>query len=45
MIVRGIGCLMKLAMVAGKIRIEDAKIGGMTPDVLIFSGRWVDWPP
>ena len=29
----------KLAMVAGSSRSEDAKIGGMTPEVLSFSGR------
>jgi hypothetical protein len=29
---------MKPAMVLGKSRIDDAKIGGMTPEVLIFSG-------
>ena len=26
-------------------RIEEAKIGGMTPAVFNLSGRWVLWPP
>ena len=34
-----------LAMVAGNMIIEEAKIGGITPDVFIFKGRWVLWPP
>ena len=29
------------AIVAGNIRIDDAKIGGMTPDMLILNGRCV----
>jgi hypothetical protein len=33
--------VMKLAIVAGNIIIDDAKIGGITPDVLTFNGRWV----
>ncbi len=28
-----------LAICDGNIRIDDAKIGGMTPETLIFSGR------
>ena len=32
---------MKLAIVAGNMMIEEAKMGGITPDVLILSGRWV----
>jgi len=36
---------MKLAMVAGNIIIDEAKIGGITPEVLIFNGRCVLWPP
>jgi hypothetical protein len=39
------GIVIKLAMVAGNIMIEDAKIGGITPDVLIFKGKWVLCPP
>jgi hypothetical protein len=39
------GTSMKLAMVAGNMMMEEAKIGGMTPAVLIFSGRWVLCPP
>jgi hypothetical protein len=34
--------VMKPVMVAGKARIDDAKIGGITPDELIFNGRWDD---
>jgi hypothetical protein len=30
-----------LASCAGNIRIDEAKIGGMTPATLILSGRWV----
>ena len=29
----------KLAIVAGRSSSEEAKIGGMTPEVLSFSGR------
>ena len=32
-------------MVAGISRIELAKIGGITPEVLIFSGMCVESPP
>ena len=32
-------------MVAGISRMELAKIGGITPEVLIFSGIWVESPP
>ena len=32
---------MKLMIVIGISRIDDAKIGGITPEVLIFSGRWL----
>ena len=35
----------KPAMVAGISRMELAKIGGITPDVLIFSGMCVESPP
>src|SRR5471030_2654926 len=35
----------KPAMVAGISRIELAKIGGMTPEVLIFNGICVESPP
>ena len=31
----------KLAIVAGKSRMLEAKIGGMTPDMLILNGRWL----
>ena len=33
------------ASCCGKARIEDAKITGMTPPALTFSGMWVDCPP
>jgi hypothetical protein len=36
---------MKLAMVAGNMMIDDAKIGGITPELLILSGKWVLCPP
>jgi hypothetical protein len=36
---------MKLAMVKGNIKIEEAKIGGITPEVFSLRGRWVVWPP
>ena len=36
---------MKLASCAGNIRIDEAKIGGMTPATLTLSGRCVDCPP
>ena len=36
---------MKLASCAGNIRIDEAKIGGITPAVLTLSGRWVVCPP
>ena len=32
-------------IVAGNRMIEDAKIGGMTPDILSLSGRCEVWPP
>ena len=32
-------------MVAGNIIIDDAKIGGITPAVFTFKGRWVLCPP
>ena len=35
----------KPARVAGINKIELAKIGGITPEVLIFSGMWVGSPP
>ena len=35
----------KLASVAGSSSSEEAKIGGMTPEVLIFSGRCEASPP
>ena len=31
--------------VCGKARIEEAKITGITPPALTFSGMCVDWPP
>ena len=37
--------LANWAIVAGNIRIEEAKIGGITPDELILRGRWVLCPP
>ena len=36
---------MNCARVAGNMMIDDAKMGGMTPDVLILSGRCVVCPP
>ena len=35
----------KFATVAGSSSSEEAKIGGMTPEVLIFNGRWDASPP
>ena len=35
----------KLITVAGKSSSDDAKIGGITPEVFIFSGRKEDSPP
>ena len=32
-------------IVAGNRMIDEAKIGGITPAMLIFSGRCDDWPP
>jgi hypothetical protein len=32
---------IKLAIVVGNIIIEEANMGGITPDVLIFRGRCV----
>ena len=31
--------------VAGSRMIDDAKIGGITPDMFSFSGRCDVWPP
>ena len=39
------GCSRKLAMVAGNMMMDEAKMGGITPAVLIFKGRWVLCPP
>jgi len=36
---------MNWARVAGNMMIDDAKMGGMTPDVLILRGRCVVCPP
>jgi hypothetical protein len=36
---------MKLAMVAGNMMMDDAKMGGITPAVFTFKGKWVDCPP
>ena len=38
-------CALKPATVVGISRIDDAKIGGMTPETLSFSGRCEDSPP
>ena len=38
-------CALKLATVVGRSRIEDAKIGGITPEILIFSGICELSPP
>ena len=35
--------IAQVAAVAGNISSEDAKIGGITPDMLIFSGRCELW--
>ena len=35
----------QLASVAGNRMIDEAKIGGMTPDMLSLSGRNELWPP
>src|SRR5678816_2813837 len=39
------GVFTMFAICAGNMRIDDAKIGGMTPETLILSGRWVCVPP
>ena len=36
---------MKAAIVAGTVMMVLAKMTGMTPAILTFMGRWVDWPP
>ncbi len=38
------GTSTRFAMVAGNMIIELAKIGGITPLILIFSGRWLRLP-
>ena len=35
----------QLTAVVGSRMIDDAKIGGITPDMFSFSGRCDDWPP
>ena len=35
----------QLTTVAGSRMIDDAKIGGITPDMFSFSGRCEVWPP
>jgi len=35
---------LKLATVVGSNNNDDAKIGGMTPEVFSLSGRCEDWP-
>ena len=35
----------QLTAVVGSRMIDEAKIGGITPDMLSFSGRCDDWPP
>ncbi len=37
-------CAEKPAIVVGSSSSDDAKIGGMTPEVLSFSGRNDVWP-
>jgi hypothetical protein len=32
------------ASVAGNSSSEEAKIGGITPDMLSLNGRWLVWP-
>ena len=34
----------KLAIVAGNSSRLEAKIGGITPDMLSLNGRWLLWP-
>ena len=34
----------KLAIVAGNSSRLEAKIGGITPDMLSLNGRWLVWP-
>ncbi len=34
----------QVAIVAGNRMKLEAKIGGMTPDMLILNGRWLVWP-
>ena len=41
----GMFCELNCATVVGISRIDDAKIGGMTPDTLILSGRCEASPP
>ena len=40
----GLKAGIQVASVAGKSRIELAKMGGITPLMFTLSGRWVDWP-
>ena len=35
----------QLTTVVGKRMMDEAKIGGITPDMLSLSGRCEDWPP
>jgi len=39
------GVLIIVASVCGTTRIDEAKIGGITPDTFSFSGRCEDSPP
>ncbi len=41
---KGLKAGIQVASVAGKSRIELAKMGGMTPAMLTLSGRCVLWP-
>ncbi len=41
----GIFCALKVAIVVGINRMDDAKIGGITPETLSLSGRCEDSPP
>ncbi len=37
--------ILKFASVFGNIKSDDAKIGGIVPDVFTRSGRCAVWPP
>ena len=41
----GLDLPAKVAMIPGNSMIDEAKMTGMTPAVLTFSGMWLDCPP